>query len=167
MWVAIEVWGVCPRCARHPPGAGLMTTPRAADAPGVSTGAMHDDDLLIVARVAEREGWEQLDSPPLSHPPRTLAEQTAVARFSASLSAPARRSRPRVGYEAKVRLAMVAAALVVLGVCWWASPARTALGLLGAGIVCLIAVRRRHRATERGRGAARPAVFSRGALRPW
>jgi hypothetical protein len=144
-----------------------MATSRTADAPGVSTGAIHEDDLLIVARVAEREGWQGLEPPPSAHPPRTLAEQTALARFGASMGAPERRRRARVGHEAKVRLAMVAAALVVLGACWWVSPARTALGLLGAGIVCLVAARRHRRGAGSGRGAPRAAPFGRGAaLRP-
>lgn len=130
---------------------------------------MHEDELLIVARVAEREGWDDIDAPPATHPPRTIAEQAAVARFAAARSVPARRAAARVGYQAKVRLAAVAVALVVLGACWWVSPARTALGLLGAGVVCLIAARRRGRAAGRGHARRRtggPAP-GRGALRPW
>lgn len=130
---------------------------------------MHEDELLIVARVAEREGWDDIDAPPGAHPPRTIVEQAAVARFAAARGTPARRSAARVGREAKVRLAAVAFALVVLGACWWVSPARTALGLLGAGVVCLIAARRRGRGAGRGHARRRrdaPALGG-GALRPW
>jgi hypothetical protein len=128
---------------------------------------MHEDDLLIVARVAEREGWDDLDAPPVTHPPRTLQEQAAIARWDAGRRPSPRASVARVGRVAKVRLARVVVALGVLGACWWVSPPRTALGLIGAGIVCLIAVRRRSRAAERGRARAHAAPFGRGALRPW
>jgi hypothetical protein len=41
----------------------------------------------------------------------------------------------------------------VLGACWWVSPTRTALGLIGAGLFSLIALRRRGRSRS---GAVRP-----------
>jgi hypothetical protein len=128
---------------------------------------MHEDELLIVARVAEREGWDDIGAPPGEHPPRAIDEHAAVTRFAAGLGAPPRRSVARFRYESRVRVVLILGALAVLGACWWVSPSRTALALLGAGAVCLIAARRRGRAARRGR--ARPAgpAFRRGAFRPW
>ena len=40
---------------------------------------------------------------------------------------------------------MVAISLSVVGVCWWVSPTRTAIGLIGAGLFSLIALRRSRR----------------------
>ena len=53
----------------------------------------------------------------------------------------------------RARLAIVALTLGVLGACWWVSPARTAIGLVGAGVFSLVAMRRSRRRTGRG---ARP-----------
>jgi len=64
--------------------------------------------------------------------------------------------RPGISPRLRARLLMIATAVVVLGVCWWVSPARTALGLLGAGVVLLVAMRRRSRAADRRRGIVRP-----------
>jgi hypothetical protein len=119
-----------------------MSAPVRADAPGVVTDAVHEGDLLIVARVAEREGWHDIDPPAGAHPPRTIAEQAAVARVAALTDAPGRRVA-RMGRAVRARLVTVAVVVMVLGACWWVSPARTALALLGAGLVCLVAARRR------------------------
>jgi Flp pilus assembly protein TadB len=101
-----------------------------------------DDDLVIVARVAEREGWEDLEKPPAEHSgsPRTLDETAAVLRFVAHLAAtdPAAKRRSAL----RLRLAVAAGAIVVLGVCWWVSPTRTAIALIGGGLFCLIALKR-------------------------
>lgn len=139
-----------------------------ADGSTVAPVEMDDRQMQIVARVARREGWTDPADPPALHSPRTLDEERAVARFIAG-SAPARRraSRPSLSAQARVRLVMVLAALVVLGACWWVSPARTALGLLGAGVVCLIAMRRRRRRTPASpAAAARPAPWAWGVRRP-
>lgn len=129
-----------------------QATPAGADGLYVHTQELTDAELSLVAGVARREGWADPLTPPAAHGPRTLDEMRAVARFEAALRArsgpsprPARDIRALIGglsAAAKARLAMVAIALVVLGICWWISPARTALGLLGAGVVCLIAMRR-------------------------
>jgi hypothetical protein len=50
----------------------------------------------------------------------------------------------------RARLAIVAMAVAVLGVCWWVSPTRTAIGLVGAGLFSLIALRRSRRRGARG-----------------
>jgi hypothetical protein len=124
-----------------------------------------DDDLMLATAVARREGWEDdLGNPPAAHGPRSLPEERAVARFVAS-SAPARRSRPAVSHDAKVRLGLLLLAVVVLRACWWMSPERTALGLVGAGLVCLIAMRRRarRRRSDRGSSPAHPLL---GGFRP-
>ena len=122
---------------------------------------------MTVARVAEREGWDDPAAPPASHDPRTLDEEAAVARFAAA-QRPARRARARLAYETKVRLGLILAAIVVLGACWWVSPTRTALGLMGAGLVCLVAMRRRRRrATGRAGGVGPPRAFGGRFVRPW
>lgn len=112
---------------------------------------MTDAELALVADVARREAWPDPASPPATHGPRSIAEMRAVGRFEERLAAAGAATRPapgwrsRLSYAAKVRIAMIAAAVVVLGACWWVSPARTALGLLGAGVVCLVAMRRSRR----------------------
>lgn len=124
-----------------------------------------DRQMQIVARVARREGWTDPADPPAVHSPRTLDEERAVAWFIAgSAPAPPPASRPSLSAQARVRLAMVVAAVVVLGVCWWVSPARTALGLLGAGVVCLVAMRRRRRRNP-APPAARPVPWAWGVRR--
>lgn len=102
----------------------------------------------LVAAVAEREGWTDLERPPLSGGPRTLAEQDAVMRFAAALPAPEAARRPDV--ERIARIAMFALGAVGLVVCWIVSPERTAVALLMVGVFCLFALRRRGR-----RGARR------------
>jgi Flp pilus assembly protein TadB len=117
--------------------------------PGRPTQArVTDEELALVAGVACREGWTDLASPPERHAPRTLAEESAVARFAAAVPGASRRGRRRRALWARV--AMLALAVGVLGACWWVSPARTAIGLIGAGLFCLVALRRARR-----RGAAR------------
>lgn len=115
-----------------------------------------DDDLVIVARVAEREGWDDLEKPPAEHSgsPRTLDETAAVLRYTAHLAA----TDPAVQRRSALRLRLAAAAgtVAVLGVCWWVSPTRTAIALIGGGLFCLIALKggrkeRRFRRTAFGR----------------
>ena len=109
-----------------------------------------DDELTLVGDVAVREGWTDLASPPRAHGVRSLAEERAVARFQASVP---RRRNARMA-RVRARLAIVAMAVAVLGVCWWVSPTRTAIGLVGAGLFSLIALRRSRR---RGTQGLRPA----------
>ena len=104
-----------------------------------------DDELLIVARIAQREGWADLATPPSDHGPRTLEEEWAVGRYADAVPKGASERVRRI----RIRIAMIAAALVVLGACWWVSPSRTAIGLIGAGLFSLVALRRsRRRATR-------------------
>jgi hypothetical protein len=113
-----------------------------------------DEELLLVADVALREGWTDLSRPPASHGVRSLAEQLAIARFEASLPRPARSER---ALRLRARLSIAALTIGVLGACWWVSPARTAIGLVGAGIFSLIAMRRARRRQGRAvRPASRP-----------
>lgn len=106
-----------------------------------------DDELAMVAEVAVREAWTDLSRPPEAHGARSLPEEAAVARFQASVP---RRGRSARATRIRARLAIVVVALVVLGACWWVSPARTAIGLVGAGLFSLIAMRRSRRRTARG-----------------
>jgi hypothetical protein len=112
-----------------------------------------DADLEIVAAVARREGWRDLGAPPARHAPRSLDEERAVARFGEAAAARAPRSA-RAG-RIRARLAIVALTLLVLGGCWYVSPTRTAIGLLGAGLFSLVSLRRGRR--RRGL-AARPIL---------
>jgi hypothetical protein len=105
----------------------------------------------LVAAVAEREGWTDLERPPVCGGPRTLAEQDAVVRFAAALPAPPA-AGPRV--ERLARAAMFALGGVGLLACWLVSPERTGAALLMVGVFCLFALRRRGR---RGRRRA-PAL---------
>ena len=98
-----------------------------------------DAELAIVARVAGREAWSDLGAPPESHGPRTIAEELAVTRFRNAVP-PARRTRITA---LRARLYVAVIAVVVLGICWWVSPTRTAIGLFGAALFTLIALRRR------------------------
>ena len=91
--------------------------------------------------------WTDLSRPPEAHGARSLPEEAAVARFRASVP---RRRRSARATRIRARLAIVVMALVVLGACWWVSPARTAIGLVGAGLFSLIAMRRSRRRTSRG-----------------
>lgn len=123
------------------PGAG----PRRGD-------HLTDEELGLVAVVACREGWTDLASPPERNGPRTLAEESAVARFAAAVPEARRPGRRRPALWA--RLGMLALAAGVLGACWWVSPTRTAIGLIGAGLFCLVALRRaRRRGGVRAPGA--------------
>jgi hypothetical protein len=112
-----------------------------------------DAELAAVAAVAGREGWTDLARPPGDHPPRSLAEERAVARFQAAVP----RARDERVIRMRARLAIAALSVVVLGGCWLVSPTRTAIGLIGAGIFSLIALRRSRRRAE---AVARPR-------RPW
>jgi len=109
-----------------------------------------DAELALVANVATREAWTDLGSPPEQHGPRTLAEELAVARFRDAVP---RQPRPGPRISAlRARLIVAALTVVVLGACWWVSPARTAIGLVGAGLFCLVALRRRNRPRRRPPG---------------
>ncbi|MGE4176881.1 MAG: hypothetical protein AB7G65_13650 [Thermoleophilia bacterium] len=101
-----------------------------------------DDELALVADVAVREGWADLSAPPATHGARSLEEQLAIARFEASVPT---RGRSERALRLRARLAIAALTIGVLGVCWWVSPTRTAIGLVGAGVFSLIAVRRSRR----------------------
>jgi hypothetical protein len=113
---------------------------------------MTDEELVLVARVAARERWPDLERPPVAHAghPRSLLEAAAVERFAAEAAAGA--PRRRQGLRLRLGVAVVTAA--VLGVCWWVSPARTAIALIGAGLFCLIALRRGRRKVRRPRAVA-------------
>ena len=107
--------------------------------------ALSDSELAVVARVAGREAWTDLSAPPESHGPRSIDEELAVSRFRAAI--PVRRG-PRVSaLQARIAIAVLTAG--VLGACWWVSPTRTAIGLFGAGLFSLIALRRRGRDRRR------------------
>lgn len=108
-----------------------------------------DAELVLVAEVARREGWTDLARPPVvgeGHP-RSLAEAQAVARFARAAGVAAAPKERGKGLRARLVVAVVC--LLALGVCWWVSPTRTAIGLLGAGAFCLIALRRRGKRTRR------------------
>lgn len=105
-----------------------------------------DAELAVVAAVAGREGWSDLSAPPQDHPPRTLAEELAVARFRGAIP----RVRSARAARIRGRLAVVLLSALVLGVCWYVSPTRTAIGLIGAGLFSLIALRRSGRREARG-----------------
>ena len=107
---------------------------------------LSDTDLAAVARVAGREAWTDLSSPPESHGPRSIDEELAVSRFRAAV--PVVRSRRATAIRARIAIAVLTVG--VLGACWWVSPTRTAIGLFGAGIFSLIALRRRGRGRARG-----------------
>lgn len=115
-----------------------------------------DAELALVACVAGRERWSDLSSPPDVHPPRTIEEELAVARFAAAVP---RRRDPRSA-RVKARLAMAAVAVAVLGACWWVSPTRTALALIVAGLVSAVAMRR-----SRRREGRRPRLSGRVGAR--
>jgi hypothetical protein len=123
---------------KSPPGA-----PMAGD---MTASVLTDDELALVADVAVREGWPDLSRPPDAHGARSLAEQRAVARFEASVP---RRARDERALRLRARLSLVVLTLGVLGVCWWISPTRTAIGLVGAGVFSLIAMRRARRRASR------------------
>ncbi len=112
------------------------------------TTKISDDELLIVARIAQREGWSDLGRPPADHAPRSLEEELAVLRFADAVPNPVNERAKRI----RIRIAMVAGALVVLGACWWVSPSRTAIGLIGAGLFSLVALRRSRRRAARQHG---------------
>jgi hypothetical protein len=78
---------------------------------------------------------------------RSLPEQLAIARFEAAVPRPARSER---ALRLRARLAIAALTVGVLGTCWVISPTRTAIGLVGAGIFSLIAMRRARRRQARG-----------------
>jgi len=105
-----------------------------------------DEELALVADVAVREAWTDLSRPPASHGARTLTEQLAIARFESSVP---RRARSQRALRLRARLAIAALSIGVLGACWWVSPTRTAIGLVGAGIFSLVAMRRSRRRKPR------------------
>ena len=107
---------------------------------------LSDAELSVVARVAGREAWTDLSAPPDAHGPRSLDEELAVARFRAAL--PVRRG-PRRVTALQARIGVAVLTVGVLGACWWVSPTRTAIGLFGAGVFSLFALRRRGRDRRR------------------
>ena len=117
--------------------------PRTA---GMNATPLTDAELSLVADVASREGWTDLAAPPERHDPRSLAEELAVARFRAAVPRGPRGARTTL---LRARIAVAVLAVMVLGACWWVSPTRTAIGLFGAGLFCLIALRRRNRPRRR------------------
>lgn len=121
------------------------------------------EDLRVAAAVAAREGWRDPACAPRVHPPRTLEEQAAVARLSAAASV-RRPSRAPIGPALRVRLMLLTLSVVLLGVCWWVSPTRTALGLLVAGGVCVVAQRRRRTRARRVGPRAAGALWGQA---PW
>lgn len=124
-----------------------------------------DAQLALVAGVAEREGWRDLNSPPVvSDGPRSVAEQMAVSQFASALPG-ARRSAPALDPR-MARIIMIVAGLVGLGACWWISPGRTALGLLFAGVFSLWSLRRRRRGAGTYPGLSAPRKRL-GGLRPF
>lgn len=131
----------------RPRTAGLKWPAAPPNLSGMTPSTPTDAELGTVARVAVREGWTDLTTPPREHPPRSLDEHAAVARFTAA--ARARTRRRRLSSGVRLRLALLAVAVVVLGACWYVSPARTALGLIGAGVFCLISLRRSRRRDAR------------------
>jgi hypothetical protein len=129
------------------------------------TTVITDAELAVVARVAGREGWSDLSAPPEEHGPRSLEEGRAVARFAAAVpGARGPRGRSARATRVRARLALVVLTVGVLGACWWVSPTRTAIGLIGAGLFSLIALRRTTRRAEDGPRPPRRSPFS-GGLR--
>jgi len=122
-----------------------VPAPGAEKPDEMATQKISDDELLIVARIAQREGWRDLGQPPSQHGPRSIGEELAVGRF---LEAVPRRSSERTR-RIRARVGIVAISLSVVGVCWWVSPTRTAIGLIGAGLFSLIALRRSRRRSVR------------------
>lgn len=117
----------------------------------MTAAAPTDAELALVAAVVAREGWTDLAAPPERHPPRTLAEELAVDRFRAAVPRERRAGRTSA---LRARLVVAALSLMVLGACWWVSPTRTAIGLFGAGLFCLVALRRRNRPRRRAMARA-------------
>ncbi len=125
------------------PDAGAQVRPSTAENRlQMTAAALTDAELALVAGVATREGWTDLAAPPVEHPPRTLAEELAVDRFRAAVPRERRGGRTSA---LRARLVVAALAVAVLGACWWVSPTRTAIGLFGAGLFCLVALRRRNK----------------------
>jgi hypothetical protein len=97
---------------------------------------------MLVAGVAQREGWADLARPPAAFAPRTIDEAAAVERYAAA--AAAREPRPR-DPRRRARIATVVATALTLGVCWWVSPTRTAIAVLAVGAIAMFAMARRRR----------------------
>ncbi len=78
--------------------------------------------------------------------PRARSRRSSRSlRFADAIPSPVNERAKRI----RIRVAMVAGALVVLGACWWVSPSRTAIGLIGAGLFSLVALRRSRRKAAR------------------
>ena len=142
--VARTEWSTRPRRALKSP-AGL---PRAAQ-DDADDRRSPTPSSPSSPRVAGREGWTDLSAPPEDHgsadPRRGASPSPASARPS---RCPSGRSRP----SARPRPPRRSSALTVgvLGACWWVSPTRTAIGLIGAGLFSLVALRRRGRVRSGG-----------------
>lgn len=122
-----------------------------------------EEQFAIVAAVAEREGWDDLETPPVwGASARTLAEQQAVAAYHQALGRTRRRAKgmdPRIA-----RVIVVLACVIGLVACWMVSPGRTAVGLLVAGAFCLWSLRRT-RARQQYPGQAARSPRSRMGMR--
>mgnify|MGYP001171164832 CR=1 FL=1 len=106
-----------------------------------------DDDLLLVAEVAGREGWDDLARPPQAQgAPRSLAEAAAVDRYA---RAAVRRTRSPKAARTRARVVSAALSVAVLGFCWWVSPTRTGIALLAVGVLALLAMGRGRRRRNR------------------
>lgn len=112
-----------------------------------------EETIQTVVAVARREGWVDLRSPVERHPPRTLGEVEAIARFQAARrEADRRRSRPgreRTRPPAWAWALVAALALAVLGACWYVSPGRTVAAAVGVAVFCAIALLRRGKGRRR------------------
>jgi Flp pilus assembly protein TadB len=121
-----------------------------------------DEQLVLVAEVAAREGWSDLRRPVVEAFPRTLSEQEAVYRYAGALP------RARAGATARTlrraRVAMLVLLAVGLLACWLVSPERTALGLVVVGVFSLIGLRRRRRRATRAPVPGRRGGALAGAL---
>ena len=98
--------------------------------------------------MAGREAWTDLSAPPRGPRLRGRSQEELRRRpLRRGRAVPARRGRPSA---LRGRLAVAALTVGVLGACWWVSPTRTAIGLFGAGLFSLVALRRRGRVRSGG-----------------
>ena len=130
------------------PDAGAQVARRAAENRLQMTATeLSDAELALVAARGHPGG---LDGP--RHAARA-ARPAHPRRGAGGGPLPRRRAEgqaPRPRRTAiRARLAIAAIAVLVLGACWWVSPTRTAIGLFGAGLFCLVALRRRNRPRRR------------------
>lgn len=115
----------------------------------MTTQQITDQQLALVGDVARREGWRDLGDPPLAGGPRTLSEQLAIASYIDTVM-PVTAKDP-IRARRRARIAMVVLGLIGLLVCWMVSPERTAIGLVVAGVFCLLSFRKGRRRGSRAR----------------